>query len=213
MWVKPARNKPQQLFLSLNHCTVEGPFFKAYITNLKRSFFSAGRCSSITKLELKSTWPSCQDQEKSKPNPEIQSLIFNFFSHLSSSRANWEILSVIAGRRKAKKREWPFEFLLSDYLCHSLLSTGTVCCLHRVMRLFFCLSDQCKAHISVISGWTCLFTASWSSSFCRTMEVRPLMLTAAFQAAQRDEERDRRRWWWRKTGEKSFCRRWWSTQS
>lgn len=60
-----------------------------------------------------------------------------------------------------QKRNWLFEFHLNDYLCHSMLSSGTVCCLRWVIWLFFSLSDQWKAHISVISGQISFLHPLW----------------------------------------------------
>lgn len=87
---------------------------------------------------------------RKKQTESARYLIFSLLSVEQIGKSYQSSLAVVV----QKKRKWLFEFHFSGYLCHSMLSSGTLCCLHWVMRLFFSLSDERKAHIRVISRQT-----------------------------------------------------------
>lgn len=79
----------------------------------------------------------CHEQERNYLNlPDIKFFPFSQYSKLGNLISHhWQMLY-------SKKGKCLFEFYLSDYLCHSKLSSGTICCLHYIMRLSISLSDQ-----------------------------------------------------------------------
>lgn len=90
-------------------------------------------------LKLKSIWPFHLVWRTRKK--QTDSAGYLIFSHLSVEQIEKSYQSLLADVVQPK-RKWLFEYHLSDSLCHSMLSSGTLCCLHWVMTLLFSLSDQ-----------------------------------------------------------------------
>lgn len=152
-------------------------------------------------LKLKSIWPFHLVWRTRKK--QTVSAGYLIFSHQSVEQIEKSYQSSLADVVQPK-RKWPFEYHLSDYLCHSMLSSGTLCCLHWVMRLFFSLSDQWKAHIMSYPDRFPLYIL-WIFLLLQSNGGQPTNADHCFSEGtrvregqtDRDEERQR-----------SNCRRW-----